>query len=147
VGDPVARRGDLDDNGRLDDGRQQRSVRLEVGDENQRAAIAGGQRQTGRERSRIAERSERGAGGFEDLASDRAQNTRRGPVRGDNPGETTPLDRLAENARGGRRGEDARRAGARQAVGDDVGDGQRVSASKTGRIRSSAFVRLASELA
>ena len=161
MGDPVTGRGRLDDEAGLDDRRQQRGVGSVPGDDDQRRAIALSVGEATDEAGRITETRDEGAGPVADLAVHRRQHARHHRVGSFEHGHAAALggrthgedDRVA-----GPRGDEPAGARAREAVGEHVGDRgaghhsragavQRANASNTGRIRSSALRRLASELA
>src|SRR5262249_14251734 len=96
----------------------------------------------------------RRAGRFDEIARDRGDRARAAGTGREHHGK---LDRPRGVEQGklgapARESQHARRPGAPQAVDDDVGDGGAArhffaKLSKTGRMRSSAFFRLASEFA
>jgi len=101
---------------------------------------------------RIADRH--GAGRVGKITGHRGHDTCAGSARREHNRHSDRTRRGEEGEIGspGRVADEVRRPGASQAVDDDVGDGRTTShffakLSNTGRMRSSAFFRLASEFA
>src|SRR2546425_838163 len=130
------------------------ALRMAIGHEDHRGAIEGGTRDAGRRRGDAGTwRGEGHARRAHEVACHRRHDARRGLVVRQHDGQPTPPRRLDEGElrATARHAEDPRRPGTLEAVDDHVGDGRRAHAfarlSKTGRIRSSAERRFASEFA